>query len=241
MMNFSVQQWSAWAPGLTGEAQWRAWFDTPHTPRDNDVPPPVDFLPPMQRRRLSRLARQVFHCAWPLAQAHAPTPLVFLSRHGETPRGYELLETLARDEPLSPTSFSLSVHNAIVGLWSILRQETEEHVSLSADADLGIAFLEAGALLQEGAPAVLLIIAEETQPEAYRYWANDVPFPYAVALRLQAGQEWRMDHHDLTDGTPAPIPEGCPPVLSLLRHLALDNAGSWHSPGAGPWSWQRTA
>ena len=240
-MRFSVQQWAAWAPGLAGEAQWRAWFDAPCPPADAEASPPVDFLPPMQRRRLSRLARQVFHCAWPLAQDQAPMPMVFLSRHGETPRGYELLETLARDEPLSPTSFSLSVHNAIVGLWSILRQETEEHVSLSSEADLGIAFLEAGALLQEGAPAVLLVIAEEMQPEAYRPWADDVPFPHAVALRLQAGQDWQMSRLAPADGAPAPLPAGCPPVLGLLRHLALRNAGAWHVPGAGPWSWQRLA
>ncbi|WP_164669916.1 beta-ketoacyl synthase chain length factor, partial [Pseudomonas viridiflava] len=107
-------------------------------------------------------------------------PLVFVSRHGETPRTFEILRDLAADEPMSPTQFSLSVHNAVIGLWSILRGETSEMTALATAGDgLENWAFEAAALLAEGAPAVLLVVTEEQPPHAYARWIDDVPFPYA--------------------------------------------------------------
>ena len=124
--------------------------------------PDLTFLPSLKRRRLSSLARMVVSCAWPLAEGQAPMPMVFASRHGETSRSFKLLHDLADGEPLSPTAFGLSVHNAILGLWSILRKETEEGVALSGDSDmLEHALQEARLLLAAGAPRVLVVAAEE--------------------------------------------------------------------------------
>ena len=67
-----------------------------------------------------------FSVGWPLAEGLEDLPLVFISRHGETPRTLDILSDLASEQPLSPTQFSLSVHNAVIGLWSILRNETSE-------------------------------------------------------------------------------------------------------------------
>ena len=119
--------------------------------------------------------------------------MVFISRHGETPRTFEILSDLATDQPLSPTQFSLSVHNAIIGLWSILRGETSEMTALAAAGDgLEHGMLEAAALLAEGAPAVLLIVTEEQPPKAYSTWIDDVPFPYAVGLLITPGNDWQL-------------------------------------------------
>ncbi len=62
----------------------------------------VSFLPALQRRRLSPLARMAFHVGWPLAEMMPAQPLVFCSRHGETPRNLQLLTNLAQREDLSP-------------------------------------------------------------------------------------------------------------------------------------------
>src|SRR5690554_5707018 len=118
-MQFDIADWSAWAPGLATPEQWRDWYACPALPESADVQPDVSFLPPMQRRRLSPLARMVFHVAWPLADKRARQPVVFSSRHGETPRNLALLTQLGLGEALSPTHFSLSVHNAVIGLWSM--------------------------------------------------------------------------------------------------------------------------
>lgn len=167
---------------------WLHWAEHPYCPVGEPSPPRLEFLPPMQRRRLSPMARAVFECAWPVAAGQPPMPLVFASRHGETTRSFGLLQALAAGEPLSPTAFGLSVHNAIAGQWSIIRRETDESVALSAEEDgLELAFLEAGLLLAEGHDNVLVVLAEERPPAPYSPWIDDVPFSYAAAFRLRAG------------------------------------------------------
>ena len=132
MINFNIAQWRAWAPGLDSAQDWLAWSKAPVVLPASDAAPDVSFLPAMQRRRLSRLARMAFSVGWPLAEGLQDLPLVFISRHGETPRTLDILSDLADGQPLSPTQFSLSVHNAVIGLWSILRNETSEMTALAA-------------------------------------------------------------------------------------------------------------
>jgi hypothetical protein len=55
------------------------------------------------------------------AGADSDVPLVFASRHGDVARSMDLLGALVSDQPLSPTGFGLSVHNAIAALYSIAR------------------------------------------------------------------------------------------------------------------------
>ncbi|BCQ58854.1 3-oxoacyl-ACP synthase [Pseudomonas sp. Boi14] len=185
MIKFNIAQWRAWAPGLESVDAWQAWSRQPALPENSDAAPDVSFLPAMQRRRLSRLARMAFSVGWPLAEGLEQLPLVFISRHGETPRTFEILSDLAAEQPLSPTQFSLSVHNAVIGLWSIMRGETSEMTALAAAGDgLEHGLLEAATLLADGAPHVLLVITEEQPPEAYASWIDDVPFPYALGLLL---------------------------------------------------------
>lgn len=73
-------------------------------PQNGGEQPDVGFLPALQRRRLSRLARMAFYVAWPLADAAGPLPLVFASRHGETPRTLAILSDLAHDDRSRPPS-----------------------------------------------------------------------------------------------------------------------------------------
>ncbi|TRX74732.1 beta-ketoacyl synthase chain length factor [Pseudomonas mangiferae] len=234
-MQFDIDQWRAWAPGLDSAEDWRAWCAAPRRLIDAQQQPDVGFLPALQRRRLSRLARMMFHVAWPLAADHPPLPLVFLSRHGETPRTLAILTDLARDEPLSPTQFSLSVHNAIIGLWSILRQDTSEMTALAAEGDgLEQAVLDACGLLADGAPAVLLVVAEEAPPALFDGHIDDVPFPYAVALRLSAGQGWSLALEN-GDGPRADWPHS----LNLLRCLLGLQPSLRHHWKRRQWTWSR--
>ncbi|WP_144635381.1 beta-ketoacyl synthase chain length factor [Bordetella genomosp. 13] len=241
MFSFSITQWQAWAPGIDTTDAWREWAHHPYCPLGDGQTPDLGFLPSLQRRRLSPLARISLGCAWPLAAGRAPMPVVYASHHGETPRGYELLTTLAAEEPLSPTAFSLSVHNAIAGLWSILRQETQESVALSAQGDgMESAVAEACMLLHAGHPDVLVILAETRPPRDYAPWIDDVPFSYAVALRLTAGQGFHLalDESPADDALGAPA---WPSPLSLLRHLLLDSRQWRHTHGPRAWQWRRPA
>lgn len=237
MINFNIAQWRAWAPGLESVDDWHVWSRHPHTLGTSDTAPDVSFLPAMQRRRLSRLARMAFSVAWPLAEGLAQLPLVFVSRHGETPRTFDILSDLAACQPLSPTQFSLSVHNAVIGLWSIMRGETSEMTALAAAGDgLEHGMLEAAALLNEGAPAVLLVITEEQPPEAYATWIDDVPFPYAVGLLLTPGNQWQLTLG--TQGKDA-APTEWPHALNLLRTLLGEQGSCQHAWKNRVWNWQR--
>ncbi|WP_347903482.1 beta-ketoacyl synthase chain length factor [Pseudomonas purpurea] len=237
MINFNIAQWRAWAPGLESVDDWQAWSRQPVVPDRSDAAPDVSFLPAMQRRRLSRLARMAFCVGWPLADGREHLPLVFISRHGETPRTLEILSDLAAEQPLSPTQFSLSVHNAVIGLWSIMRGETSEMTALAATGDgLEHGMLEAAALLNEGAPAVLLVVTEEQPPEAYATWIDDVPFPYAVGLLLTPGDDWQLSLTSTSAETPK---AQWPHALSLLRTLLSEQTTCQHAWKNRVWNWQR--
>lgn len=200
---------------------------------DSGAQPDVSALPPMQRRRLSRLARMAFHVAWPLAEAYPQLPMVFASRHGETPRTLAILTDLAQEEPLSPTQFSLSVHNAIIGLWSIQRGDTSEMTALAGAGDgLENAVLEACGMLADGAPAVLLVIAEETPPQLYQPYITDVPFPYAVSLLLKPGSQWQLS---LSQGRGAAAQ--WPHALNLVRALCSEQTQLQHYCNNRQWTW----
>lgn len=238
MIQFDIDQWRAWAPGLKSIDDWSAWATSPG-PLSSDAEPDVSFLPAMQRRRLSRLARMAFSVATPLIEGQPPMPLVYASRHGETPRTFAILSDLARQEALSPTQFSLSVHNAIIGLWSIQQRDRSEMTALAAEGDgLEHAVMEAALLLAEGAPAVLVVVTEDQPPATYRPWISDVSFPYAVALLLKSGRSWQLSLEAAADNETTP--NEWPHALELIRALLAGRSSWQHHWKRRRWNWQQT-
>lgn len=242
MLRFSIEKWEACAPDISDHKDWFQWAMHPYCP-SLIAPPPnlpdVSFLPAIQRRRLSPLARMVFSCAWPLASTEPPMPMIFASRHGETSRSFQLLQTVSAQETLSPTSFALSVHNAIVGQWSIIRKETQETIALTGDEDmLEHAIQEACLLINAGAPRVLIVLAEERPPPAYEAWITDVPFSYAIALQISAGNEWQIS---LTSPSTGQTPQPWPNPLNLLQRIILKTPSWHHDSPRRQWHWQHLA
>ena len=240
-MKFDIKGWQAWAPGISSHQDWLAWCAQPHVIESTTETADVSFLPALQRRRLSPLARMAFHVGWPLAEQMPAQPLVFCSRHGETPRNLQLLTSLAAQEDLSPTHFSLSVHNAVAGLWSIFRNDTSEMTSIAGVEDgLEHALLEAQLLLAGGAPSVLVIIAEDQQPEAYLPWIDDVPFAYALALQVMAGETWQLELSTVTErnATDASA-DSWPHALQLLPLLLEKEKQLLVHTAQRQWHWQR--
>lgn len=244
MIDLRIEQWRAWAPGLEDEAAWRAWAQNPVRPDAADTQPSCDFLPAMQRRRLSRLARMTLDVAWPLCAEGEQLPFVFASRHGETPRTFALLSDVAAEQPLSPTQFGLSVHNAIAGQWSMLRGQRGESVAIAGEADtFEHAMVEAAGLLGDATPSVLVVIAEERPPAAYDTWIDDVPFSYALALRVgrvvpgerAEGTDWRLE---LTAGDNRRDAGAWPHALDFLRSLLGARTPLEHPWKRRRWIWQ---
>ena len=247
MTALHIERWRAWAPGLDDAGAWRDWARAPRVvPDDGKVQPACAFLPPMQRRRLGRLARMTLETAWPLCDDGEQLPFVFASRHGESTRTLALLGDLADEQPLSPTRFGLSVHNAIAGQWSILRGQRGESVALAGEADtFEHAMLEGALQLAGGARSVLVVVAEELPPPAYAEWIDDVPFSYAVALRLGSadaadatpvGTDWNLRHgrHGSHGSTSA-----WPHALDFLRAMLVGEPSLEHACKTRRWNWQR--
>ncbi len=233
-VQFKLRAWSAWAPGLGEPEAWSDWLDGRRS-MESDGRPEVDFLPPLQRRRLSRMARMSFVGLESCRDAEAPEPpLVYASRHGEVGRSFKLLESLARDEGLSPRDFSLSVHNATTGLYSIFRGNTEPSVAIAAGLDtFPTALVEAAVQAADLARECLLVWVEEDLPEFYRPYL-DGPVPTMVlGMRLAVPEaEARADMRlSWTGGVPGESQPACETdVLAALMSVLLGRSPrtDWH-------------
>ena len=249
-MEFSIEAWAAFAPGIgaTPEA-WQAWARQPHPPH-GDAQPALAEMAPMQRRRVDRLGRMALQVAWQCQPDPDPgMPLVFASRHGDLARTYAMLGELARDEPLSPTHFGLSTHNAIAAQYSIARTLTGNYTVVSAGAATAeAAVVEALALLADGARAVLVVVYDGPTPDDYAAFRDEPEGEYAWAWRVvppRAGLPV-LELGRASAGLPAPETEhgrspasGRPAVphgLDVLRFLLAGDAtlavpgdgGAWH-------------
>lgn len=167
MIKFQIRQWAAWASGLETTAQWLDWLAAP-APLGSGGVAPLAEMPAMMRRRIDPIGRAALQAAF-WAQGSLPTgPVVFASRWGEIARSVAMLQELARGQALSPTAFSLSVHNASSALYSIARQDKANYLAVAAgefSAEAG--FIEAQGLLADGAPQVLVVCADGPLPEPY--------------------------------------------------------------------------
>ena len=144
----------------------------------------IGFIEPMVRRRLSSLSRialKVAHdCVGHQRVQHDQgdqhdlhdergVRIVFASRHGELRRTTEILRSIGEEEPVSPTSFSLSVLNAMTGIFGIDRGDRSPASAVSAGAEtLGLALLEAHAQFAvDPAWPVLVVYADEPADPVY--------------------------------------------------------------------------
>lgn len=189
-----------------------------------DTQPDVGFLPAMLRRRLDRHGRMALHTAWHCAAGMDSLPFVFASRHGDLERTLELLTALGNQDVLSPTSFSLSVHNSTAGLFSIARSDRAPATALAAGADtLGMSLLEGASMVAAGAERVLVCYADDTVPGCYAPYVEADParHPFSVSLLLtrdEATVNCRLTRHA---GEADEAPE-----TALMRFLVEERASS---------------
>lgn len=122
---------------------------------------------------------------------------IFASRHGEVGRTVKLMRELAVEAPLSPASFSLSVHNAIGGIHSIANQVFSPITAISAGPDtLSAALLEAYTQLacagrvavEAGESAeVLCVFYDDSLPDPLCEFNTQEAEVQALALRVTLG------------------------------------------------------
>ncbi len=184
-MKIAIASWGAWWNQADGTAHAVSWVDGQLSEIEAEKPA-VEGVKPIQKRRLSPLARLVFAALDHAGDSAARGPVVFSSVAGELKRTHGILDTLAADEPVSPAAFSLSVHNAIAGLWSMLRDNTSSMLAISPPGGSPSAgLIEAAGILAEGRePEVSVVFYEEPYPPFYHPWRTGPQQAYALALSL---------------------------------------------------------
>lgn len=220
--SLSLKSWAALAPGMESQGDWQQWALGEKTIELELVQKPkIKQIPPMLRRRLSPLGKLALSCAYQLsADFNAKQAVVFCSQHGEVGRTVEMLKALAHAEPLSPTAFSLSVHNAIAGIYSIASHDTNPITAIAAGPDsLCAALLEAYTLLNDDAiEQVLCVVYDEPLPEIYPQQSQLANCPMAMAFIVQGPEHagLQLDFELLENPLKANLDE---PGLAFLRFL----------------------
>jgi hypothetical protein len=235
-IEFPIAAWSAWAPGLESHAAWSAWA-AGETSTDRDGTPDLPFVPAMLRRRLSRGARMMLWVTRQCLTDLASLRIVFASRHGELNRTVPMLQALAHEGELSPTDFSLSVHNAAAGVCSIVRQDRAPSISIAAgEESFGYGLIEAVTQWKVNPEQpVLMVYADEPVPEQYRRFVDSDAGPHAVAILLSGAATSRMRlHRDVTRTSESKEPQS----LTFLRTwLRGQTTIPWHGK-RDSWVWE---
>ena len=238
--NFVLSQWNVWAPGINTLDDWLNGSDGDAALLQDKAAVP-DSVPKMLQRRLSPLAKAVFNSADKCIVTGEQIPAVFSSANGEICKSLEMLKALQAGDDISPAAFSLSVHNAIAGLLSMVYANQQE-ITVIAPGQEGIApaFIEGLGLLQEGADAVLLILYDEPIPDFYP--ASPFNFnadkSYALTLRIAltgAGLPMQLSRSSMTrDDGEHPIQ-----LLAFLMFLVAEDKSLRLGNREHSWQWQK--
>lgn len=239
MLRFSIDHFEAWAAGLSGRSSWENWLDQPSVRSELDVVPKLTEMPAAMRRRADKLGRAALQVAY-WSEPSESNPIIFASRYGEISRSIGMLEQLAEGEVLSPTAFSMSVHNAIGALFSIARGSRNNYSAVAAgDETVEAAFTEALGLLAEGAPQVTIIYYESPLPVVYAHFETSASFTRAWACQIRIAKSGgiSLQPSQLFDANVADI---FPSDIKILRFLLSSNEPSLsHFVGGRCWNWKR--
>ena len=238
-VRFSIARHAQWAPGLGTAEAWAQWAQAPHR-ITSTAEPDVKAMPAMLRRRVGFLGKMALEVAYACLDGRTNIPTVFCSRHGEVSRAVALLNDLVRGEPLSPTAFGMSVHNAIAGMLTIARGDQANHIALAAGAgSVEHAVIEACGLLADGASMVLLVACDSPLPALLASYEDceEQAHAWAWLMTPAAGNAVTLDWH----ASATPPSSGRPAGLEVARFY-LDAAASMERcDGRLCWRWGRDA
>jgi hypothetical protein len=221
---------------------WLAWAN--HGFRiDAGGEPAVRAMPAMQRRRAGQLGKMALEVAYQCLGDRSGVPTVFCSRHGEVSRSVELLAELAKGEPLSPTAFGLSVHNATGGMFSIARGDRAANIALSAHrSTIEHGVIEACGLLADGEAAVLLVSYDCPLPALYAEFQDCDEQPYAWAWLIEPPHRDVMSLGWSTCAEAvSPTADQAPAGLDILRFQLRGDRVLQRRCGNRLWQWSRHA
>lgn len=191
-MNIPIAKCVAWFPD--GESHPLEVIKTPGMEILYDTPD-ISFISARNRRRLSTMAKAVLYCAERCCAGVQSPHIVFASRHGEVSRTMEMLADIVRGDEISPTDFSLSVHNATAGILSISKENRSPATALAAgDDSFGWGLVEAYMTWKNNPNAkVLYMYCDDHLPEILSGFEEKGECLHAVALLIGAPCSFSVD------------------------------------------------
>lgn len=240
----TISDWSAFSPDRVSPADWRQWANGASALAvDAPVRAELPWVSAMLRRRLSPMGKAALWAAGQLLSQDRPQPLatVFASRHGEVARTVKLLRDLADDAPLSPASFSLSVHNAIGGIHSIASDVVTPITAISAGPDtLSAALLEAYTQLSVTGTGgeVLVVYYDDPLPAPLDGFDGSSSQVQALAMRVSISADGMPLSFSLTGAGDTLSAGPGPEADCFLRFLLRDEQSELTVAGDNRhWRW----
>lgn len=218
-----VEGIGVWSPGLTGWDETRAVLQgiTAFAPLTTVLPTP-EVLPPAERRRSPATAKVALQVAVEACTMAATDPAqlrsVFASSHGDTEITDYMCRELATAQPLSPTRFHNSVHNAASGYWTIAMGCRQSSIAISAGhLSFGYGLLEAAVqAVSSGLPN--LLVAYDHAAPAPLSTVCAISRTFGVALVLSPSESARsvVRLEGWPDASSAPGAIALPPGMDAL-------------------------
>lgn len=191
----SVAAWSAWSSSKPERADWENWAAGRTVNSEGGAKPDVSMVPAMKRRRMSSLSRMAFATALDcLGDSDIKPVCVFATRHGELLRTINIIESLVEGKDISPTDFSLSVHNTALGMFSIFTDNKLPATTVVAGIDtFGAALIEA-AVHRHRFPDrhILLVFFDEPLPSPLNSLQVGPAEACSISLLLSPTQETNL-------------------------------------------------
>jgi len=219
--------------------RWQAWAheEASSLPGHDEIAA-VRAMPPLLRRRAQPLGRAALEVLYAPTLAYSGQPIVFCSRHGEVSRSTALLQSLAAEGQVSPQEFSMSVHNAIPGLFLIAKQCQAPVASLSSENQLALSgMVEALTQLADGASSVILLFCDAPLPTLFHSFSNNEPPCFAFALEMTAGKDYCLVYDDTAPASNTASDS----TLPLLRFFLNDTQSVLPLTGTAGWQLLRVA
>lgn len=188
-LSFCVKKWQGLSSGLSCQSDWISWSNNAVHNWDSPQPKPIN-IPMMQARRMSTPSRLAVEVGLKLIEDTEIDFGIFISRHGELERTYNILKALNLNNQVSPTDFALSVHNTASGLLTIIAKRAIPITSISANKDgFHQGLIEAYSLIKNGNEQILLIDFDGNIPDVYEEQISSSVPAYAVGLILSGGEQ----------------------------------------------------
>lgn len=236
MLEIEVERWSFWSPESGDPRTWLEHWRQPDA-KAGAADPDVSAIPPMQRRRMSRLSKMALSAALDAAGDQPIDYSIFCSQHGEIVRTRQILSSISEGTEISPMAFAQSVHNTASGLFTIITASNAASTSIASGAGtFAAAWVEAQSYLSSNPThRVLLVDFDEVIPDEYQSYSEGAHCDHALALVLVAADQGGVNLSRAAAETDARLPLG-PQFLAWLQ--SEDDILKLTAEEQG-WQWRR--